>query len=97
CLVSSGLSGNEIVLRWHLLRTVDFQQGIAALYLIADLGNQTGNPARERRQNGRASIFIERYLTDRRSLNAECIRLDFHHVELVHLIGADADIIGTLR
>ena len=50
-LVSGGLGGDEIVLRRHLLGAVDFQQRIAALDLIADLGDQAGDPAGERRQS----------------------------------------------
>ena len=70
-LVSGGLRRDEFVLRRHLLRAVDFQQRIAALDLIADLGDQAGHPAGERRQHDRAGILIERDLADRRSLVEE--------------------------
>ena len=49
-LVSCALGGDELVLRRHLLGAVDLQQRIAALDLIADLGDQAGDPAGERRQ-----------------------------------------------
>ena len=76
---------------------VDFQQRIASLYLVADVGDQTDDPAGERRHNDGGGVFIERDLTDRRSLNAEGIGLDLHHLKLVHLIGDDTHIVAALR
>ena len=96
-LVSGGLGGDEFVLRRHLLGAVDFQQRIAALDLVADLGDQPGDPAGERRQNDRAGIFVERDLTDRRSLIQKRMGLDLDDLELVHLVGDNTDIIGPLR
>ena len=91
------MSGDELVLWWHLLRAVDLQQRIAALDLITDLGDQAGDPAGERRQNRGAGVFIECDLTDRRSLIEERIGFDLHHLELVQLLGNDPNEIGPLR
>ena len=46
-LVSCGLGGDEFVLRRDLFGAVDFQQRIASPYLVADVGDQTDNPAGE--------------------------------------------------
>ena len=96
-LVSCALSRDELVLWRHLLGAVDLQQRVAALDLITDLGDQAGDPAGERRHDGRAGVFIECDLADRRSLIEERIGFDLHHLELVHLVGNDPNEIGALR
>ena len=91
CLASGGLGGDEVVLRDQLLGAVDFQQRIALLDPIAELGNQAGHPAGERRQDDRGGILIISDLADRRSLRAKRKRLNLRDLQLMHLIGDDPD------
>ena len=81
-----GLCCDEVVLLDELLGAVDFQQRITPLHLVAEPGNQTGNPAGEWRQNDRAGILIVSDLTDCRRLRAERVSPDRHDLQLMHLI-----------
>ena len=92
-----GLGRDEVVLLDELLGAVDFQQRIAPLDLIAEPGNQTGNPAGEGRQNDRAGILIVSDLTDRRGLRAERISPDLHDLQLMHLIRDDTQKVRPLH
>src|SRR3954451_23066388 len=78
-----GLRGDEIVLLYELLGTVDFQHRVALLDLVAELGNQTGHPAGERRQDDRAGILIVSDLPDRRGLLAEGVARNLHNLQLM--------------
>ncbi len=92
-----GLGGDEVVLRDQLFGAVDFQQRIALLDLIAELGDQTGNPAGERCQHDRGGIFIVSDLADRRSLRAKRNGLNLRDLQLMHLIRDDPDKVRPLH
>ena len=74
-LVEGGDRGDEIGLRLHHLRAVDLEQRIAALDVVADLGDQPDDAAGERRQHDRAGVLVEGDLADRGLLHAE--RIEF--------------------
>ena len=81
----------------ELLGAVDFQQRITPLDLVAEPGNQAGNPAGEWRQNDRAGILIVSDLTDCRGLRAERIAPDLHDLQLMHLIRDDTQKVRPLH
>ena len=87
---------DQIGLRLHDLRAVDLEQRIAALYLIAHLGDQPRDAAGERRVHDRTCVFIKGDLPDRELLDAELVRGHRHNVELVQLIDFDAHHVRIL-
>jgi hypothetical protein len=92
-----GLCCDEVVLLDELLGAIDFQQRVTPLDLIAEPGNQAGNPAGEWRQNDRAGILIVSDLTDCRRLRAERISPDLHDLQLMHLIVDDTQKVRPLH
>ena len=59
---------DQVGLRLHDLRAVDLEQRIAALHLVADLGDQPRDAAGERRQHDGAGVLVECDLADGRLL-----------------------------
>ena len=88
---------DEVVLQDELLGAIDLEQRIAPFDLIAEPGNQTGNPAGEWRQNDRAGILIVSDLTDSRGLRAELISPNLHDLQLMHLIRDDTQKVRPLH
>src|SRR4051812_19554434 len=80
---------DQIGLRLHDLRAVDLEQWVAALYVVADLGDQARHAARERRGDDRAGILVEGNLADRGLLDAELFGHDRYDAELMQLARAD--------
>jgi hypothetical protein len=87
---------DQIGLRVNDLRTVDFEQRIAVLDVIVNLGDQSRDAAGEWGQHDRACVFIECNLADRRPLNAKEIKLHGHNVELARLLVGDADVVAAV-
>ena len=88
---------DEIVLRLHHFRAVDLEQRIAALDLVADLGDQPGHAAGERRQHGGAGVLVVGDLADGELLDAKGIELHLHDAELMHLVVGDPDDVAFFR
>jgi hypothetical protein len=88
---------DQVGLRLNYFRAVDLEQRIAALDLVADLGDQPGHAAGERCDHDGAEVLVEGNLPDRRLLRAKQIRLHRLDAQLVHLVDGRANGVDDFR
>ena len=89
---------DQVGLGLNDLRAVDFEQRIAALHHVADLGDQARHAAGERRQHGGAGVLVEGNLPDRGPLQVEGAELDIDDGEPMHpLCGNSHDVCRLQR
>jgi hypothetical protein len=87
---------DEIGLRLHHFRAVDFEQRIAALDVVAEFANHASDSAGERRQHDGAGILVEGDLTDCRLLQTKRIRHHLHDAQLMHLVGGHPNGVSAI-
>ena len=88
---------DQVGLGLNDLRTVDFEQRIAALHLVTDLGDQARHAAGERRQHGGAGVLVEGDLPDRGPLQVKRAQLDIDDGEPMHPLGGNSHHVCSLQ
>src|SRR5262249_9761203 len=88
---------DQISLRLHHFRAVNFEQRIAALNVVAEFADHACHTTREWCQHNGTGVLIECDLTDRLLLQTEWIRYGLHNVQLMHLVRRQPDDVCVAR